>query len=108
LAREAIEVAFLTRESFSDAAALIDDKFSIEDVDDGQVWLFRLHHDRDDQDYDYLRSHMVDVGGMLTRALSKKPVDFAERDMRQIIDRLKQLCPGHVPEGWETLFIRYG
>jgi hypothetical protein len=107
LAREAIEAAFLTREAFPDAAALIDDKFSIEDVDDDQIWIFSLHHRSDDQDYDYLARHMIDIGRLLTKALSKKPVDFAASDMRQIIDRLKQLCPGQIPKGWETLFTRY-
>ena len=82
LAREAIEVAFLTREAFPEAAALIEDKFSIEDVDDNQVWLFSLHHRRNDQDYEYLTRHTVDIGRLLTRALSKKPVDFAAHDMR--------------------------
>ena len=108
LARKAIEATFLTREAFPEAAALIEDKFSIEDVDGGQMWIFGLHDRGDDQDYDYLTRHTVDVGRLLTTALSKKPVDFAAPDMRQILDGLKQLCPGQIPEGWETLFRRYG
>jgi hypothetical protein len=107
LACEAIEAALLTREAFPDAAALIEDKFSIEDVDDGRGWLFSLHHRTNDQDYDYLRCHTVDIGRLLTRALSKKSVDFAADDMRLIIDRLNQFSLGQTPEGWETLFSRY-
>ena len=107
LAREAIEVAFLTREAFPEAIALIQDKFSIEDVDDNQLWVFSLHHKSNDQDYDYLALHTVEVGRLLTTALSNKPVDFAAHDMRQIIDRLRQLYPGQIPEGWESLYTRY-
>jgi hypothetical protein len=44
LAREAIEAALLTREAFPCAGAPIENKFSIEDVDDDQMWLFSLYH----------------------------------------------------------------
>jgi hypothetical protein len=108
LAREAIEVAFLTREAFSCAGALIENKFSIEDVDDDQMWLFSLYHESKNQEYGYLASHTVEIGRMLNRALSKKPADFARHHIRQIIERLQQLYPGRIPEGWEPLFTRYG
>jgi hypothetical protein len=107
LAREAIEVTFLTREAFPQAVALIQDKFLIEDVDDNQLWVFSLHHKSNDQYYAYLARHTVEVGRLLTKALSKKPIDFGRSDMRQIIERLKQLYPGQIPEGWQSLYNRY-
>ena len=107
LAREAIEVAFLTREAFPQAVALIQDKFLIEDVGDNQLWMFSLHHKSNDQDYAYLATHTVEVGRLLIKVLSKKPIDFARSDMHQIIERLKQLYPGQIPEGWQSLYNRY-
>jgi hypothetical protein len=107
VAHEAIEVAFLTRDAFPEAASLIDKKFSIEDVDEDVIWMFRLHNESNYQDYDYLANHSIEVGRLLSRGLSKKATDFAAHDMRQIVGRLKRLHSG-VPEGWNLLFERYG
>ena len=61
MAREAIEVTLQTREAFPEAAALIGESFSIEEIDDDVLWIFSLHNKTDDQEYDYLAIHAVEV-----------------------------------------------
>ena len=100
-------MALLTRDAFPDALALIEQKFDVSEIDNDRMWLFTLHHQSDDHEYDYLVAHLVEIGRLLTAAVSKKPPSFAAHDISEIIRRVKQLSPNATPNGWAELFDRY-